>query len=194
MAVRNTLQVGNPILKAPNQRVVNPSDPQIQHIIKDMIDTMHKNNLIGLAAPQIGENYHLFITEPRETKTRTKDQSDDLRIYINPTITKFSDEKTEIWEGCGCVANGTLFAPVIRPKIITITATNINGKEFQIKADGILGRVIQHENDHLSGIEFTEKISDMKRLMSKEYYIEYIKPVPETTANSLITIKEYSEL
>lgn len=194
MAVRETLQIGNPLLKAKNQKVADINDPKIKQVIQDCIDTMRANELIGIAAPQIGENFRIFVTEPRETDIRPKDQSDDLRTYINPNMTWSSDEQIEIWEGCGCVAHATLFAPVIRPKIITIEATDINGKKFQLKADGILGRVMQHEYDHLDGIEFVEKIKDLKRITSKEFYIKLIKPLPEVKQSSIITVKEATAL
>jgi peptide deformylase len=194
MAVRRTIQIGDPRLKAPNQTIDNVGYPKVKQVILDMIDTMRAGNLIGLAAPQIGENYKIFVTEPRETEVRPKDQSDDLRIYINPELTHLSEEKIEIWEGCGCVAEATLFAPVIRPRVVTVVAIDQEGKKFQMQADGILGRVIQHEYDHLIGIEFVEKISDYSKIMSRDYYIQFIKPLPETSTNSHINIKEYKKL
>jgi peptide deformylase len=190
MAVRDTLQIGHPKLKAENQTVNDAFDQKIQQVITDLVDTMRANDLIGMAAPQIGENYRIFVTEPRETPTRSKDQSDILRIYLNPIITLYSPDQIEIWEGCGCVANGTIFAPVTRPKIITIEATDKNSQKFRLKSDGILGRVIQHEYDHLSGIEFTEKITDLKRIISKEFYISLIKPRPEVQKAGKINFVE----
>ncbi len=190
MAVRDTIQIGNPILKNQNQLVSDINSPKINQVITDLIDTMHANDLIGMAAPQIGENYQVFVTEPRQTATRTHDQSDQLRVYINPKIIKMSEEEIEIWEGCGCVANGSLFAPVIRSKIITVKAMERDGSIFQITADGILGRVIQHEQDHMMGIEFVEKISDYKKIMAKDSYIQLIKPLPSTQSSCMITIKE----
>jgi len=194
MAVRETLQIGNPSLKAPNAPITDPNDPKVKQVIEDLVDTMRANDLVGMAAPQIGENYRVFVTEPRETEIRPKEQSDVLRIYINPKVTLMSEEQIEIWEGCGCVANATLFAPVVRPKVITIEATDTEGHLFRLKADGILGRVIQHEYDHLDGIEFVEKITDLKRIMSKEFYIKLIKPLAKVKAACLITIKEAEQL
>lgn len=190
MAIRNTIQIGNPILKNKNIFVTDFNDPKVKQVVKDLVDTMHANGLIGMAAPQIGENYQIFVTEPRETATRPKDQSDQLRVYINPKITSSSKEQVEIWEGCGCVANGTLFAPVLRSKIITVEAMEQDGTIFTLTTDGILGRVIQHEQDHMIGVEFVEKISDYSKIMSKESYIELIKPLKETQDPCIITIKK----
>src|SRR3989344_6399588 len=181
MAVRAILQIGNPLLKAQNAKVTDVNDPKVKQVIADLVETLRANELVGIAAPQIGENYCLFVTEPRETEVRPKDQSDELRVYVNPQVVFESEEQVEIWEGCGCVANGTLFAPVVRPQVVTVEATDADDRKFRIKADGILGRVIQHEYDHLFGIEFVEKIKDkdLKRILSKEYYLKLIKPLPE---------------
>lgn len=159
-----------------------------------MVDTMRSAGLIGIAAPQIGENYKIIITEPRQTEIRPADQSDELRVYFNPQITLYSPEQILIWEGCGSVLSSQLFGPVIRPKSIIIQATDQSGKLFQLDCDGILARVIQHEYDHLSGIEFLEKISDYSQLMSRDHYISRIKPLPETISASHITHKIYTPL
>jgi len=73
-----------------------------------------------------------------------------------------------VYEGCGSVAHGELFAPVKRPKTITVEAYDKKGQKFRLVCDGLLGRVIQHEYDHLSGIEFTEKILDYRKIMSRD--------------------------
>ena len=163
MAVRTILQIGDPHLKAKNKSIKNLNSPKTKQVINDLIDTMHANELVGIAAPQIGENYGIFVTEPRKTETRTGDQIDELRIYINPVITFQSKTKTVIYEGCGCVAKGALFGPVLRPKEIEIQSYNMDKHKFSLRCDGLLARVIQHEYDHLNGIEFTERIDDYRK-------------------------------
>lgn len=194
MAVRNIIQVGDPKLKAKDRFIKNFNSPRIKKVIQDLVDTMYKNDLVGLAAPQIGENYQLLVTEPRKTKTRTADQVDEFRVYINPKIVNFSRKETIIYEGCGSVAHGELFAPVKRPKQITIEAYGRDGQKFHLICNGLLGRVIQHEYDHLSGIEFTEKILDYKKLMSQNFYIKRIKTSPAQVKASKITVKKYSKI
>lgn len=194
MAIRQTLQIGDPKLKARSALVTNFADQKIQNIITDLVDTMHAENLIGIAAPQIGENIHLFVTEPRETKTRPKDQTDTLRIFINPTIVTYSIDTSILYEGCGSVMHGQLFGPVKRPSMITIEAYDRDGKKFRFTADGILGRVIQHEYDHLFGIEFLEKITDYKKLMHIDWYLSQIKNSDEQKRASLITLKKFEDI
>lgn len=195
MAIRHILQIGDPKLKAENTIVSDFSDPVVKQVIQDMVDTMRGNDtMIGIAAQQIGENWKIFITEPRETKTRPVDQADELRVYINPAIVWSSDEESIIYEGCGCVLNGSLFGPVKRPKDITVEAFDQNGNKFRLACNGILSRVIQHEYDHLSGIEFIEKIFDYKKLMSAEFYFKTIKMSSEQMEASRITKKVFAAI
>ena len=194
MAVRKTIQIGDPRLKAENVVVKIFNDLKVKKVIEDLKDTMIKNDLIGMAAPQIGYNYKIFITQPRKTKARKLPKGDKLRIYINPKIVKFSKEQNIIYEGCGSVLNGNLFGPVKRPQEITVEAYNEKGGRFQIRCDGILARVIQHENDHMVGIEFTEKIIDYKKLVAREFYIKTVRNSEEQIQASNITIVEYKKL
>jgi len=196
MAVRKTLQIGDPRLKGKNKRVVDFKTPKIRGVIQDCIDTMHDSELIGIAAPQIGENYSIFITEPRKTDTRTGDQVDELRIYINPKIIYFSKAKTIIYEGCGCVGNINyyLFGPVKRSKEIVVEAYDLNKQKFSLRCNGLLARVIQHEYDHLNGIEFIEKVDNYQKLVDFSHYVQNIKSSKSQLKASKITLKEVRRL
>lgn len=190
MAVKKIIQIGHPALKAANKKITGFNDPKLKQLVKDLKDTMIAGDLIGIAAPQIGRNFSIFVTQPRRTKLRT-DIGDELRIYINPIIISFSDAESIIFEGCGSVLNGQLFGPVKRPKEITIQAYDLQGKKFQLTCDGILARVIQHEYDHLSGIEFLEKISDYRQIMNSDYYRKNIRKSKSQTEASKINIVEF---
>jgi len=194
MAIRELLQLGDEKLTNENLEIENFDDEKIKQVIIDLVDAMKEKGLVGIAAPQIGENFRIFITEPRETEFRSKDQTDELRIFINPKIIETSSEEVIFYEGCGSVARSQIFGPVSRPKTIKIEANNEKGEKFRIKCDGLLAKVIQHENDHLSGIEFIEKISDYTKLVSPEIYREKIKNSLEQIQNSIITIKEVTKL
>ena len=194
MAVRITIQIGHPALKAKNKTISDFKDPKLKQLIKDLQDTMVKNQLIGIASPQIGENYKVFVTEPRQTASRKLNKTDKFRVYINPKIIFFSKQQNVIYEGCGSVLNGLLFGPVKRSQEIIIEAFDEKGRKFQIHTDGILSRVIQHEYDHMSGIEFTEKILDYRKLMHSDFYIKNIKTSPEQIKASKITVLEYKKI
>ena len=191
---REVVQNGDSRLKATNKPIIDFDNPDFKRIINDLVDTMRSNDLIGIAAPQIGKNLRVFVTEPRETETRTGDQTDKLRVYINPEIVKFSKEKSLIWEGCGSYRKSSVFGPVERPKEITIEASDSNDKRFSFTCDGILARVIQHEYDNLNGIEFVDRMDSIDDLKSKEYYLNEIKNRTEIIEASIITKKELKEL
>lgn len=192
--IKETLQMGDPRLKATNQEVADINDQKVKQVIKNLVDTMRANGLVGMAAPQIGENYEIFVTEPRKTATREADQTDELRVYINPEIIVFSKEEVIIYEGCGSVARATLFGPVQRPREIVIQAQSNDGTRFELTTDGLLSRVIQHEYDHLSGIEFTEKILDYRKMVDLEFYKRDIRGSSEQKQASITTKKEVKVL
>ncbi len=170
MIVKEIIQIGNPILSQKSESVKFFPSSEHKKIIKDLTDTMRASNLVGIAACQIWINKRIFVTEIRKTPTRDAKDIDVLRVYINPKIIWKSKSECTIYEWCGSVAYSKLFAPVKRPKKIIVEAYDQNGKKFQRKTDGLLARVIQHEYDHLDGIAFTEKVTDMRKIMSSEEY------------------------
>jgi peptide deformylase len=187
--IKEAIQLGDPRLKAFNKTIENFKDPIVRQVVENLNDSMKFGEHIGMAAPQIGENLRIFVTELRETKWRTKAEVDEPRIFINPKIIKLSKEKSLIWEGCGSVVNSKLFGPVKRPKEITIEAQDLNGKCFRLACDGILARVIQHEYDHLDGIQFVERMIDLSQLKNAEFYMRDIKGLPELSKAMVITKK-----
>lgn len=188
--IREVVQVGHPALKAHTRLVENFTDPKLTQVVEDLIDTMHAVELIGIAATQIGEDLRVCVTEPRKTDTRPEDQSDILRVYINPTIIRPSATKSIIWEGCGSYEHAEQFGPVSRPDKVTVMAYDLSGHRFFYTANGILGRVIQHEIDHLDGREFVDLI-DKSLLIPKEKYIAEEKMRPEHLRAQHISIKRY---
>lgn len=194
MAVRKTIQIGHAALKAANKSISNFESQKLKQMIRDLKDTMKDQSLIGMAVPQIAENYKVFITQPRKTKARNLAKSDKLRVYINPKITEYSKAKSIIYEGCGSVLDGQLFGPVKRSQQISIEAFDEHKTHFRLTCDGILARVILHEYDHLEGIEFTEKVDDYKKLMTDDYYIKNIKNLTSHLRASKITLLKYKKL
>lgn len=194
MAVKTVIQAGHPKLKIKNKEIVNVNLPKIKKLRRDLLDTMIKTGLIGIAAPQIAQNCMIFVTHPRNTKARKLGKTDKLRTYINPEITFKSKTKNIIYEGCGSVVNGDLFGPVSRPEEIEVEALDEKGKKFRLRCNGILARVIQHEYDHLVGIEFIEKVTDYKKIIVGNYYRKTIRNSKLQKQNSLITKIEHKKI
>ena len=172
MIMKSVTQVGNPIIRNKSKIVKSTNSPEVKKIIKDLTDSMRKANLVGMAAPQIGHNLRIFVTEIRNTTLRKTKEFDGLRVYINPKIINASKSKISGYEGCGSVASSGIFGKVSRPSQITVSAIDENNNKFEYKAKGLLARVIQHEIDHLDGIVFLDKVVDKKSLMSKKEYIK----------------------
>jgi peptide deformylase len=175
MVVENIIQIGNPILRNKSKKVGDIRSIETKRVIGNLVDSMRHYNLVGMSAGQIGEKLRIFVTEVRKTPSRNPKNIDKLRVFINPKIIWFSKKEVIIYEGCGSVANGNLFGPVKRPEKIKIRAVDENGKIFKLKTNGLLARVIQHEYDHLNGIEFIEKITDMKKVMSRSEYLKMVE-------------------
>lgn len=190
MGVRKVIQIGNPVLKKNNKKIRGFRTDQTKSLITNLRDTMRKYDLVGIAGPQISQNYTIFVTEIRNTKTRVG-QKDQFRVFINPEIIYYSKSQSVIYEGCGSVIHGQLFGPVRRSSIISIQAHDSDGQKFELKCDGLLARVILHEYDHLFGIEFTEIIEDYSKLVNQDIYKQRIKYSKRQVVASKITQKNY---
>ena len=172
MIIKEIIQIGNHVIRRKSRKLTDKEikSSKTKTIIKNLVDSMRHYNLIGISAPQINHNIRILVTEIRKTKNRNIKDLDDLKVFINPQIIFSSKEKVSGYEGCGSVADANLFGLVKRPKSIIIKAQDINGKWFDLKASGLLGRVIQHEYDHLDGILFIDKVSDTKSYISGSEY------------------------
>jgi len=117
-----------------------------------MIATMKGAGGIGLAAPQVGVSYRIFIANV-ENK---------IFVFINPEVKHFSNDVIPFEEGC--LSAQKIWGPVVRSKKLTIKALDENGKPIKIRAKGLLARVIQHEMDHLDGKLFIDKAEKLYRI------------------------------
>ena len=137
---------------------VEKIDENIKSLIDEMFVTVKKENGIGLAAPQVGENIRLFIVFINEQKY----------VFINPEIIETSQEMCLMEEGCLSIPK--VYDEVMRPSAVKVQFLNIDGKIKTIEASGLLARVIQHENDHLNGILFIDRLSEEKNAEAIEKF------------------------
>jgi peptide deformylase len=170
--IRKTVQVGNPILRKKSKPVERVEAAAVQRLIKDLVDSMRANELVGMAAPQIGINLRVFVTELRKTKIRKNlKEVDPVRVFVNPRILSISKKQTVLYEGCGSLAHAQLFGPVRRPNKVTVEAFDKEGKKFKFVATGLLAKVVQHELDHLNGIVCVDRFTDTRKVMERSEYI-----------------------
>lgn len=145
------LTLGESMLRSRSEAVVD-IDGELERFVNEMFESMRLGRGIGLAAVQVGSLIRLFVTHVPE---------DEPRVFINPQIVETSVDQGKYEEGCLSIPG--VNADVVRPKAVRVQAWNAKGKPFTIDAEGILARVIQHEQDHLDGILFIDRISKGKR-------------------------------
>ena len=136
----------NDILRQKAKEVVDIKSKRIQQLILDMTETMKKKDGIGLAAPQINKSLKMVVVNT----------TNETLVLINPKITKKSWKKENGEEGCLSIPG--VFGMVKRHKSVKAKFLDRKGEKVEIKAQGMLARVIQHEIDHLNGILFIDKL------------------------------------
>ena len=147
----------DPALRAPGQPV-ETVDEHVRQVAQRMLELMHEANGIGLAAPQVGLDWHLFVANP------TGDPDND-RVFINPAL-RDADRHTELYEE-GCLSLPGVTGQVMRPVSITIDAINAQGEPFSLTDDGLAARCWQHEYDHLDGILIIDRMPPADRRANK---------------------------
>lgn len=149
-----------PILRYPDPRLhkvaqpVTVFDERLKKLAADMAETMYAAPGVGLAATQIDVHEQLVVIDVSESH-------DDLRVFINPEIVWASEDKQLYEEGCLSVPG--IYDGVERPARVKVRALDLDGKEFEVEADGLFAVCIQHEIDHLNGKVFVEYLSPLKR-------------------------------
>lgn len=144
MAVRNVLQMGDPILNKKCKEVVE-FDSRLHELLDDMAETMYKSDGVGLAAPQVGIIRRLAVV----------DTGEGLIELINPRIIETEGEQTDIE---GCLSVDGVIGEVTRPYYVKVVAQDRNGIERELEAEGFMARAFCHEIDHLDGNLFVDKI------------------------------------
>jgi peptide deformylase len=153
MALLNVLCYPDPRLHQVAKPVAQV-DARIKKIVADMADTMYEAPGVGLAATQVDIHERIVIID-------ISDEQNDLKVFINPEIIWSSPEKKSWREGCLSVPD--FYDEVERPSQVRVKALDIDGKEFELDADGLLAVCLQHELDHLQGKVFVAYLSILKR-------------------------------
>jgi peptide deformylase len=140
---------GDPVLRQPT-REVTELNGELARLVDTMIETMNEAHGVGLAAPQIGVQKRLY----------TYDVGEGPAVLINPEIVDTRDEWT-FEEGCLSVPG--LQFDIVRPKVVTVRAVDLDGNEVVIEGDELMGRLIQHEVDHLDGVLLLQRLDPERR-------------------------------
>ena len=160
MAVKQVIKMGHPLLAQPAVPVEEFNTSALDTLIEDMFDTMDAMDGAGLAAPQIAVSERVVIFGVQANPRYPEVEEVPTTVLINPTITPVGDGQENGWEGCLSVPG--LRGLVPRYTKIKYNGYNQAGNFFERTADGFHARVVQHEVDHLDGILYPQRITDMR--------------------------------
>ena len=158
MALRKILPYGTPSLRG-KAKEVHKFSKKIQSLITDLLDTMYANNGVGLAAPQVGEEYRIFVID-----TSVNDEPLNPIVFVNPKIIK-KEGAVACQEGC--LSFPDIRGKVVRPWGVKVKYTGLDGVERERDLWGFMARAAQHEIDHLGGTLFIDHFSHVKKLAVK---------------------------
>lgn len=170
MAVLPVLRMGDPLLLLKACEIKDFGTPELHQLIQDMLDTMAAENGAGLAAPQIGSSLRLVVFGFDANPRYPDADSVPKTILLNPVITQLDDSMEDGWEGCLSVPG--LRGLVPRHCNIEYSGVDPMGNPINVKASGFHARVVQHECDHLDGILYPQRMSDLTSLGYIEELLE----------------------
>lgn len=157
---------GNPILRKKGVPV-EKIDETIRQLVHDMDETREANNGCGLAAPQVHQSLALFITNVAHYNEDGIVIPGKLRVFINPKILSYSKELWPCEQGCLSIPG--IHGEVIRPAKVTIEATNLEGERFTEEFSYLEAQTVMHENDHINGVLFIDRLPQKERKELEKY-------------------------
>jgi len=150
-------------------------DESVKKLVLDMHETMKHENGIGLAANQVNVLKRVFVVNipwvEKDGGEEKQDWHDKAFTFINPVITKISNEKVSYQEGC--LSFPEVYDFVGRHERVTVEAFNEKGESFSLEASGLLSICIQHELDHIDGIVFIKRMSRLKAKLARSKINKY---------------------
>ena len=153
--------IGDPVLRDKAQEIQVISE-EVKILARNMLETMHATNGIGLAAPQVGSLLRIFVCVVVVEGENGRVKTEQERVYINPKIESVSEEMVAMSEGCLSIP-GLYVDDVLRPKTITVSSLDLEGNQILETISGWHARVVLHENDHLNGVLFIDRLQPKQK-------------------------------
>ncbi|MEK0084582.1 peptide deformylase [Benzoatithermus flavus] len=160
MTLRKIARLGQPVLLTRAEPVLEVDRPELQTLIEDMLETMADADGIGLAAPQVHESVRVITA--LEILDRSERGSARAHVLINPELTPLGEERELAFEGCLSIPD--LRGLVPRWRRVAYRALDRHGAPVAGEAEGLFARVLQHEVDHLDGILYPMRMTDLRAL------------------------------
>ena len=158
MSERRIVIYGEAVLREVSE-AVDEINRQVKDLVSDLVDTLKKAKGLGLSAVQIGVLKRVFIVD-----LTAVDLTETLRVFINPEILETSGE-AEMEEGC--LSFPGIYQKIVRPAVVKVKATDLEGREFVLEAKGMAARAILHEYDHLEGKLYIDRMTPLTRTLLK---------------------------
>ena len=162
MPVREVLRMGHPVLRQRAKPVEAFGTPELRELVADMTETMKAKNGAGLAAPQIGVGQRVVIFGVAANPRYPDAEAVPFTVLVNPRIVMLTREVEEDWEGCLSVPG--LRGIVPRYTKLRYAGFDAEGNPIERVAEGFHARVVQHECDHLDGILYPQRMTDLGKL------------------------------
>jgi peptide deformylase len=161
--IRRIATTPDPVLRQ-KSRKVQSFDDELQTLIDDMVETMREAPGVGLAAPQVGVSQRVIVVEYAVSTDdpETPPKPPKLHVLVNPKITRKSREIETGNEACLSIPG--YFGEVSRHVTVTVESLDRHGKKVKLKAKHWMGRIIQHEIDHLDGVLFIDRATEVWRI------------------------------
>lgn len=169
MTIRKIARMGHPVLLQKAAAVTDIA--AIQHLIRDMHDTLVDSGGIGLAAPQVHESQRVILVSVPEQRRQGEEPAVQVTALINPELEPIGAEKVTGWEGCLSIPG--LRGAVPRWAAVRFRALNAQGQPIEGEARGMMARVLQHEVDHLDGILYPMRMDDLSKIGFDEEIARY---------------------
>lgn len=156
---------GHPVLRKDCEEIESDY-PELKKLLSDMFETMYASSGVGLAAPQIGKSIRVFVVDGSPLGDDFPECKNSRMVVINPELEVIEDVEP-VTRDEGCLSVPGMSEPVKRYEHIRLNWLDENFEEHEQEFTGFLSRILQHENDHLDGIVYVDRISPIRRQLAK---------------------------
>jgi peptide deformylase len=167
-SIRPIAQLGHPVLRTPAGPIEFPLPAGARALIDDMLATLRDANGVGIAAPQVYETASVFIVASRPNPRYPDAPEMEPEVVINPEILERSEDLVKGWEGCLSIPGIRGLVP--RHRRIVARYTSIAGDEVEREFLDFVARIFQHEDDHLRGIVFLDRLESTRDVVTEAEY------------------------
>lgn len=171
--LRQIAQLGHPVLRTLATAVKLPASAAVRTLLDDMLATLREADGVGIAAPQVYEPVALFIVASRSNPRYPDAPWMEPEVVINPEILERSEDMIKGWEGCLSIPG--IRGEVPRHRRIRVRYQKAGGQQIECKFTDFVARIFQHEDDHLRGIMFLDRLESTRDIVSEREYQRLLK-------------------